>query len=53
MDDRDVESLVAARSQAKQARNFALADQIRSQLLERGVLLEDTKAGTRWKRKSV
>jgi cysteinyl-tRNA synthetase len=49
--DAEVESLVAARTDAKKARNFALADQIRNQLLERGIILEDTKSGVRWKRK--
>ena len=37
---------------AKQARDFARADQVRAQLLEQGIILEDTKSGTRWKRKS-
>ena len=36
---------------AKKARNFARADQIREQLLEQGIILEDTKTGVRWKRK--
>jgi len=50
--DAEVESLVRARDEAKKARNFALADQIRQQLQEQGIILEDTKSGTRWKRKS-
>jgi cysteinyl-tRNA synthetase len=50
--DADVEALIQARNDAKKARNFALSDQIRQQLLEQGVVLEDTKSGTRWKRKS-
>ena len=37
---------------AKKARNFALADQVRDQLQELGIILEDTKSGVRWKRKS-
>jgi cysteinyl-tRNA synthetase len=52
MADSEVESMIAARRDAKQARNFALADQVRAQLLEQGIILEDTKSGTRWKRKS-
>ena len=52
MADSEVESMIAARHDAKQARNFALADQVRAQLLEQGIILEDTKSGTRWKRKS-
>ncbi|MFN7994417.1 MAG: cysteine--tRNA ligase [Bryobacteraceae bacterium] len=50
--DSEIESLVAARTEAKKARNFALADQIRQQLLDEGVVLEDTKSGIRWKRKT-
>ena len=50
--DAEVESLIRARDEAKKARNFALADQIRQQLQEQGIILEDTKSGTRWKRKS-
>jgi cysteinyl-tRNA synthetase len=49
--DSEVESLIAERAAAKNARNFARADQIREQLLEQGVILEDTKSGVRWKRK--
>jgi cysteinyl-tRNA synthetase len=49
--DSEIESLIAARTDAKKAKNFALADQIREQLLEQGVILEDTKSGVRWKRK--
>ncbi len=50
--DAEVESLVAERHNAKKTRNFARADQIREQLLEQGIILEDTKSGIRWKRKS-
>jgi cysteinyl-tRNA synthetase len=42
---------VAERTAAKKARNFARADQIRDQLIEMGIILEDTKSGVRWKRK--
>jgi len=49
--DSEVESLIAERAAAKKARNFARADQIREQLAEQGIILEDTKAGVRWKRK--
>jgi cysteinyl-tRNA synthetase len=49
--DSEVESLVAERTAAKQTRNFARADQIRVQLLELGVIIEDTRSGVRWKRK--
>jgi cysteinyl-tRNA synthetase len=49
--DSEVESKIAERTAAKKAKNFALADQIREQLLEQGIILEDTKSGVRWKRK--
>ncbi|HWE05591.1 MAG TPA: DALR domain-containing protein, partial [Rhizomicrobium sp.] len=49
--DSEIESLVAERNSAKKAKNFARADQIREQLLDQGIILEDTKSGVRWKRK--
>lgn len=49
--DADVESLIAERRQVKKARDFARADEIRKQLQDAGIILEDTKEGTRWKRK--
>ena len=49
--DAQIEEMVAERNRAKKARNFALADSLRNQLLENGVILEDTREGTRWKRK--
>jgi cysteinyl-tRNA synthetase len=49
--DSEVESMIAERTAAKKAKNFARADQIREQLLEQGIILEDTKSGVRWKRK--
>ncbi len=51
LSDADVERLIAERAQAKKSRNFARSDQVRQELLEAGVILEDTKEGTRWKRK--
>ena len=47
----EIEQLIEERKAAKQRREFARADQIRSSLANRGILLEDTPAGTRWKRK--
>jgi cysteinyl-tRNA synthetase len=47
----EIERLIAERSAARQRREFAAADQIRNSLADRGVLLEDNPAGTRWKRK--
>ncbi len=49
--DAQIETRIAERTAAKKARNFALADQIRQELLDQGIVLEDTKAGVRWKRK--
>jgi cysteinyl-tRNA synthetase len=50
LSDSDIEALVAERTLAKKQRNFARADAIRNELLEKGVLLEDSKDGVRWKR---
>jgi cysteinyl-tRNA synthetase len=47
----EIEELIAERNQARKARNFKRGDEIRAELLERGVVLEDTKEGVRWKRK--
>jgi cysteinyl-tRNA synthetase len=47
----EIEQLIVARRAARSARNFAEADRIRRDLDARGILLEDTAAGTRWKRK--
>ena len=47
----EIEQLIQARRAARAARNFAEADRIRQDLDTRGILLEDTAAGTRWKRK--
>jgi len=50
--DAEVEAQIEARNQAKKTRNFALSDRIRQQLLDQGIVLEDTKSGARWKRKT-
>lgn len=49
--DEAIETLVAERTQAKKQRNFARADQIRNELAAKGVVIEDSKDGVRWKRK--
>jgi len=49
--DAAIDALVAERTQAKKQRNFSRADQIRNELAEKGVVLEDSKDGVRWKRK--
>jgi cysteinyl-tRNA synthetase len=49
--DQAIDALVAERTQAKKHRNFARADQIRKELADKGVIIEDSKDGVRWKRK--
>lgn len=51
LSDAEVERLIAERTAAKKARDFAKADSIRTQLAEAGIIVEDTKDGIRWKRK--
>ncbi len=51
LSDIDIDVLVAERTQAKKTRNFARADAIRNDLLAKGILIEDSKDGVRWKRK--
>jgi cysteinyl-tRNA synthetase len=47
-DTAKIESLIAQRTEAKKAKDFAKADAIRAELLEMGVVIEDTRAGVRW-----
>jgi len=51
LSDAEIEAKVGQRTQAKKAKDFAGADRIRKELLDLGVVLEDTKDGVRWKRK--
>jgi cysteinyl-tRNA synthetase len=48
----DIEALIAERQQAKLDKNYARADEIREQLLGQGVVLEDSREGTSWRRES-
>jgi cysteinyl-tRNA synthetase len=49
--DAEVDRLIAERQAARKAKNFKRSDEVRNELLERGIVLEDTKDGVRWKRK--
>ena len=51
LNDAAIEQKIQEREQARKQRNFALSDQIRNELTEAGILLEDTKDGVRWRRK--
>ena len=47
----EVEAAIARRAAAKKAKNYAEADRIRAELLEQGIVLEDTPNGTKWSRR--
>lgn len=48
--DEEIEKLIQERQEARKAKNFARADEIRAQLLEKGITLLDTREGVKWKR---
>ena len=48
--DVDIEALIEERQQARKDKNFARADEIRDELLAKGIVLEDTREGVKWKR---
>jgi cysteinyl-tRNA synthetase len=49
--DTEVQAMIDDRQEARRRRDFARADEIRIELADRGIILEDTKDGVRWKRK--
>ena len=48
--DADIEAMIEKRQAARKERNFVLADQIRDELLAKGIILEDTREGVKWKK---
>ena len=48
--DEDIEKLIEERQAARKARDFKRADEIRDELQAKGILLEDTREGVKWKR---
>lgn len=48
--DSEIEALIQERQEARKAKNFARADEIRNLLSEQGIILEDTREGVKWKR---
>lgn len=50
LDEQEIKEMLARRRQARAEKNYALADQIREELKNRGIIIEDTPQGTRWRR---
>ena len=48
--DAEIEEMIEQRQQARKDKNFAKADEIRDALLAKGIILEDTREGVKWKR---
>jgi cysteinyl-tRNA synthetase len=48
--DEEIENLIQKRVDAKKNKDFKLADEVRQELLDKGIILEDTRQGTKWKR---
>ena len=46
----EIEALIKERQEARKAKNFARADEIRDMLLSQGIILEDTREGVKWKK---
>jgi cysteinyl-tRNA synthetase len=51
--DTEIENLIEERNQARKSKNYARADEIRNLLTRKGILLEDTPQGVRWRRESA
>ena len=49
--DSAIRNLIEQRNAARKARDFALADRFRSQIYDLGYIIEDTREGTRWKKR--
>lgn len=49
--DAEIEEMIDRRNQARKNKNFAESDRVRDELLAKGIVLEDTPLGTKWKRK--
>jgi cysteinyl-tRNA synthetase len=49
--DEEIEALIARRNEAKRNRDYAMSDKLRRELNDRGIVIEDTREGTRWRRK--
>lgn len=50
LQDAEIEQLIADRQKARKDKDFARADEIRKELLEKGIVLEDTREGVKWKK---
>ena len=48
--DEEIEAMIEERQAARKAKDFAKADAIRDELLAKGIVLEDTREGVKWKR---
>ena len=48
--DKDIEELIKERQESRKAKNFVRADEIRDELLAKGIILKDTREGVKWKR---
>jgi len=51
LDDEAIDAKIKQRDEAKAGKDFALSDQIRDELTELGIVLEDSSNGTSWRRK--